>query len=201
FAAAAFLEMAPITTGSLLIDEFASRFVYFFTGYWLSSHVFAFAAAAGRKPVPVVIAGVVIWGLANDVFVGGGWAGLPIVSLALGFIGAAAVVSLGVLLSKTRLAEPIRYCGENSIVIYLAFFLFMAAARTVLLKTGLVADLGTISLLVTAAGVIGPLLLFWSARDTRAAFLFVRPAWARLASRGAGWHTGRHGEIASSQAR
>ena len=48
--------------------------------------------------------------------------------------------------------------ASNSIVIYLAFFLPMAATRTVLLKTGIITDLGTISLIVTAAGVIGALV-------------------------------------------
>jgi len=201
FTAAALLEMAHIETGSLLVDEFASRFVYFFAGYWLSAHVFDFATAINRKSVLVTLAGLVLWAMANDTFVGGGWARLPVLSLLLGFIGAAAVVSLGVLLSKTRFAEPIRYCGENSIVIYLAFFVFMAAARAVLLKTGLVADLGLVSLLVTAAGVIGPLLLFWIVRGTRASFLFVRPHWARLASPGSGWHSAADVEIASPQAR
>ncbi|HUR43764.1 MAG TPA: acyltransferase family protein [Aestuariivirga sp.] len=199
--AAAFLEMAPIETGWLLIDEFASRFVYFFAGYWLSAHMFAFARAVGRKPLPVVIAALVIWAVANDAFVGGGWAQLPVISLLLGFIGASAVVSCGVLLSKTKFAEPIRYCGENSIVIYLAFFLFMASARTLLLKTGWVADLALVSFLVTAAGVIGPVLLFWAARNTWASFLFRRPGWARLASSGSGWHSAADVEIASPQTR
>ncbi|MGH6820280.1 MAG: acyltransferase family protein [Methylocella sp.] len=201
FAAGAFLEILPIETGMLLVDEFASRFVYFFTGYWLSSYVFAFAARAGRKSVPMVLAGLVMWALANDVLVGGGWAKLPVISLVMGFVGAAAVVSLGVLLSKTRLAEPLRYCGENSIVIYLAFFLFMAAARTALLKMDVVHDLGLVSLTVTAAGVAGPILLFWAVRNSWASFLFRRPAWARLASPGHGWHSGGHAEIASPQAR
>ncbi len=200
-AAAAFLEMAPIETGLLVVDEFASRFVYFFAGYWLSAHVFAIAAAVSRKSVAVVLAGLVIWAVANDAFVGGGWSKLPLLSLFLGFIGATAVVSCGVLLAKTRLAEPIRYCGENSIVIYLAFFLFMAAARATLLKTGWVTDLAMVSLLVTAAGVIGPVLLFWITRDTWASFLFRRPGWARLASPGSGWHSAADVEIASPQTR
>jgi uncharacterized membrane protein YcfT len=201
FAAAALLEMAPIETGSLLVDEFASRFVYFFAGYWLSADVFAFAAMIGRKPVPAIIASLVIWALANDAVIGGGWQGLPVVSLILGFMGAAAVVSFGVLLSKTRIAAPIRYCGENTIVIYLAFFLFMAGSRAVLLKTALVPDLALVSLLVTAAGMTGPLLLIWMVRGNRASFLFRRPNWARLASRGRGWHSGPHAEIASPQTR
>jgi uncharacterized membrane protein YcfT len=76
--------------------------------------------------------------------------------------------------------QPLRYCGEHSIVIYLAFFLPMAATRIVLLKSGLVADLGTVSLVVTAVGVIGALCWYWAARETRFGFLFERPAWARM---------------------
>ena len=74
----------------------------------------------------------------------------------------------------------VRYCGRNSIVIYLAFFLPMAVARIVLLKTGIITDLGTISLIVTAAGVICPLVLFWIVRGTPLRFLFERPEWAHL---------------------
>ena len=45
---------------------------------------------------------------------------------------------------------------------------------------GIIDDLGTISLIVTAAGVIVPLVLFWTVRGTPLRFLFERPAWARL---------------------
>jgi hypothetical protein len=45
----------------------------------------------------------------------------------------------------------------------------------VLIKTGLITDVGTISLLVTAAGVIGALMVYWAARRTPAKFLFERP--------------------------
>jgi uncharacterized membrane protein YcfT len=76
--------------------------------------------------------------------------------------------------------RPLRYCGQKSIVIYLAFFLPMAATRIALLKTGIVTDLGTISLLVTAAGVIGALGWYWAVRGTPLRFLFERPDWARL---------------------
>ena len=47
FALAAALEMAPIHTGWIMIDEFAARFVYFFAGYWLATHVFRFANHMG----------------------------------------------------------------------------------------------------------------------------------------------------------
>jgi hypothetical protein len=56
----------------------------------------------------------------------------------------------------------------------------MATTRTILLKTGIVTDLGTISVLVTLVGVVGALCWFWAARGTRFRFLFERPTWARL---------------------
>jgi uncharacterized membrane protein YcfT len=42
-AAAVILQMAPIQTGWLVIDEFASRFVFFYTGYIFAPKIFALA--------------------------------------------------------------------------------------------------------------------------------------------------------------
>jgi uncharacterized membrane protein YcfT len=180
FAAGAMLEALPIDTGWIVLDEFAARFVYVFAGYWLSTHIFSFARLVGSQPIPAVLAGFAAWALANTLAVSGGYAALPGVSLALGFIGACAVVTAGIILSKTSFAEFLRYCGENSIIIYLAFSLFMAATRVVLLRLGQPADLGIVSLMCTAAGIIGPLMLFWTVRGTPIGFLFKRPGWARF---------------------
>jgi uncharacterized membrane protein YcfT len=201
FLAGAALEMAPIETGHMLIDEFASRFVYFFAGYWLAATIFKFAEGVNFKSVPAIISGLFIWGLGHTFMVHNGYSNLPGFSLALGFIGASAVVSTGVLLSKTRMAAPLRYAGENSIVIYLAFFLFMASARSLLLKYQVVNDLGTIALLTTAAGVVGPILLFWATRHTMLSFLFRRPQWARLASHAVQWHSDGHVKFNQPEAR
>jgi uncharacterized membrane protein YcfT len=180
FLFAAALEIAPIETGWLVIDEFASRFVYFYAGYWLARHVFDYAKELGSLNPLTILGGLFAWGFINAFMVTNGYSTLPGFSLVLGFIGAGAVIAFAVLLSKFRIAHPLRYCGENSIVIYLAFFLFMAATRTVLLKTGIIPDLGWVSLIVTAAGVIGPLVLFWVTRNSPFSFLFRRPHWARL---------------------
>jgi uncharacterized membrane protein YcfT len=180
FAVGAMLEALPIDTGWIVPDEFAARFVYVFAGYWVSTHVFSFARFVGSQSLPAVLTGFAAWALVNTLAVGNGYAALPGISLALGFIGACAVVTAGVILSKTSFAEFLRYCGENSIVIYLAFSLFMAATRVVLLRLGQPADMGLVSLMCTAAGVIGPLMLFWTMRGTPLKFLFRRPAWARL---------------------
>ena len=51
----------------------------------------------------------------------------------------------------------------------------MAATRTLLLKTGLVPDVGVMSLIVTTVGVIGALAIWWAVRGTALKFLFERP--------------------------
>jgi uncharacterized membrane protein YcfT len=90
-------------------------------------------------------------------------------------VGAVAVIALSALIAKSGHFKALRYCGENSIVVYLAFFLPMAASRAVLLKTGWIADIGTISAIVTVVGVIGSLAWFWAVRWTFLRFLFERP--------------------------
>ena len=73
----------------------------------------------------------------------------------------------------------------------------MAATRTLLLKTGIIADIGTISLLVTIAGVVGALAICWAVRGTRLGFLFERPARFRLAPAAAGAAAGGVDELRS----
>ncbi|HZP77883.1 MAG TPA: acyltransferase family protein [Pseudolabrys sp.] len=172
---AALLQSAPIDTGWTVIDEFAGRFVYFYTGYWLARYVFALAARVQAKPLHA-LGGLALWGLLNGSLVYFGYATIPGISLALGLVGAAAVVSISALFAKSHVFEPLRYCGENSIVVYLAFFLPMAATRALLLKTGIIADVGVMAIIITAAGVLGSLSLFWLTRGTPLRFLFKRPA-------------------------
>ena len=72
------------------------------------------------------------------------------------------------------------YCGRHSLVIYLSFFLPMAASRVALVKLGWIADVGAMSLVVAAAAVGGPLLIDRLTRGGPLAFLYARPAWARI---------------------
>ena len=177
--AAAALEIAPIQTGWVIPDEFASRFVYFYAGYLLAPQIFRLASAVIAQPV-MAMAGLAVWAVINGLAVFSGVSELPFIGLSLGILGACAVVAISALLSKWDWMAPLRYCGQHSIAIYLAFFLPMAATRVVLLRTGVIPDLGTISLIVTAAGVILPLLLYRAVQGTRLRFLFERPAWARI---------------------
>jgi uncharacterized membrane protein YcfT len=175
WAAAAALEMMHVATGWTVIDEFCARFVYFYSGYLFANYVFALSDRARARPA-FALAGLALWALVNGGLVHLGFSEWPVVSLALGLAGACAIIIIGTLLAQARWLDALRYCGEHSIVIYLAFFLPMAATRTLLLKSGLIHDIGTISLLVTIAGIFGALAIWWMVRGTRANFLFERPA-------------------------
>ena len=172
---AALLEMAHIATGWTVIDEFGARFVYFYSGYLFAHHVFALSDRARARPA-LALAGLAAWALINGGLVVSGFSEWPLISLMLGLAGAGAIVTGATLLARVHWLNFLRTCGEHSIVSYLAFFLPMAATRTLLLKTGLIADIGTISLVVTIAGIVGALVLWRIAPKVGANFLFERPA-------------------------
>jgi hypothetical protein len=62
----------------------------------------------------------------------------------------------------------------------------MAATRTLLLKAGIIADIGTVSLIVTVVGVAGSLAIWRIALRAGAIFLFERPAAFWIAPKKAG---------------
>jgi uncharacterized membrane protein YcfT len=172
---AALLEMAHIATGWTVIDEFGARFVYFYSGYLFAHHVFALSDRARAWPA-LALAGLAAWALINGGLVVSGFSEWPLISLVLGLAGACAIVTMGTMLARAHRLNFLRTCGEHSIVIYLAFFLPMAATRTLLLRAGPIHDIGTISLVVTIVGVVGALVLWRMALLVGANFLFERPA-------------------------
>ena len=200
-ASAAVLEMLPVATGSVVFDEFCARYVYFFAGYALAANVFRIADWIRANP-GTALGLMAPWTLLNAFFVftpapaalvpflqpdighsgaQGGIAELPFVSLVLGTAGLVAVIAVATLLDGRRGTEWLRWLGTHSIVIYLAFFLPMAITRVVLLRTGIVQDIGSISLIVTVVAIAGPAVLYglvkWSGWGN---FLFERPAWAHV---------------------
>ncbi len=187
-AAAAALQILPVATGSFLIDEFCGRWVYFLAGYLFASQIFKLADWARRQTGPA-LAALAAWALCNaglaltaiDLGRVTTLAEVPVISLAAGLAGASAVVVAAVLLGRVRLAVPLRYCGANSIAIYLTFFIPMALTRTVLVRTGVIEDAGIVAAIVTGIAVLVPLGIERLVRDTRFALLYRRPAWARLA--------------------
>ena len=172
---AALLEAAHVGTGWTVIDEFCARFVYIYSGYLFADYVFALSDRARTHPA-LALGALALWAIVNGGVVALGASEWPIVSLALGLAGACAIVTIGTLLARMTWLTALRFCGAHSIVIYLAFFLPMATTRTVLLKTGLIPDIGMISLVVTAVGVVGAVLIWRAALAVGANFLFERPA-------------------------
>jgi len=190
---AALLQIAPISTGFLLLDEFASRYVFFLIGYLGASQIFNIARWV-RGNVSLSAALLLTWAVVNGLVVFApipefiatalpikSLADLPVLNLMLGCLGALAIITVSTLLSQIRWAKPLEYLGKNSIVIYLAFFLPMAVSRIILLKFTPALDIGSISALVTTAGVLGPVVLYLIIQKIGwGKFLFERPQWAKL---------------------
>lgn len=186
------LMMAPIQTGFGIIDHFAMYFVYFYAGYAFAPLVFRIVESAQQNWLYAVIAllsfALIQWFL---VFEGGvqmhprgidmGYASFPPLHLALGFIGSLAVCIAGGLLVKLPWMGWLRWLGEHSIVVYLSFSIPMAASRTIILKTGVLTDTSTVSILVMTTALVSPLVLYWVIQKTGwGRFLFERPAWAHI---------------------
>jgi uncharacterized membrane protein YcfT len=171
---AAVLETANVASGWTVIDEFCARFVYIYSGYLFADHVFALSDRARAHPM-LALAGLALWALVNGGLVATGCSEWPAVSLTLGLAGACAIITIGTLLARMQWLNFLRFCGEHSIVIYLAFFLPMASTRTLLLKTGIIHDIGMVSLVVTIVGVAASLLIWRAALAVHANFLFERP--------------------------
>jgi uncharacterized membrane protein YcfT len=194
---AALLEIAPIHTGWLLVDEFAARYVYFFAGFALAKPIFDLAAWA-KENVSKALAYLGIWSVVNALMTLTAFplalaglyeafgretppniAHLPFVSLALGAAGAVAVVCLCAVLSKFRFASVLKYLGSHSIVVYLAFFLPMVITREILFRFAPWMDLGTISFIVLMVSVVSSMIAWEFTRITGwFRFLFIRPKWA-----------------------
>ena len=179
------LEIAHIDTGWTVIDEFARRFVYFYTGYVFAPHIFALAARVQAQAVQRRWPGSSAVGARSTAR--WCWPAMPTCRSSRWRSACSAPArwsSVAALMAQSDVFQPLRYCGQQ-LDRHLSRLLPADGGdrASLLLKTGIITDLGTISLLVTAAGVIGALCWFWAVRDTPLRFLFERPAWARLQAR------------------
>jgi uncharacterized membrane protein YcfT len=180
FILAAAMEILPIHTGWLVIDEFAARYVYFFAGYWLAPKVFRATEHLWTRNIYVVLALLYLWSTGHSMVMIAGASTLPGLGLVLGFAGCAAVITTAVVLARSGLVEWLRYLGANSIVVYLAFFLFMASTRSAGLKLMPNINVDVLAGLCTFAGIVGPILWFRAVRKTPLSLVFKRPHWAKL---------------------
>jgi uncharacterized membrane protein YcfT len=166
-------------TGWVTLDGFAMYFVFFLLGFAFRDKVFALARLTQEYPLGA-LAILLTWAIGEEAAVKAGLTEIPGLTFVFGLAGACAVVVFASLLARTRWLPWLAYAGRNSLVIYLSFFLPMAITRVALVKSGLIENVGWLSLIVTAVAITTPLMLDAATRNTWLAFLFKRPAWAHL---------------------
>jgi uncharacterized membrane protein YcfT len=171
-------------TDVFLVDEFSARFVFFYIGYAYSALILEYANQVKRLPLPFLVGVLGVWALFNTLGLITGLANVAVIELVFAGLGIAAVIMFSVIITRgkqgTMLGDALIYCGRNSIVIYLAFTIFMAITRTVLVKLNLGLDGGLMALASATAGLFGALILHALVRNTPLKFLFVRPAMFQL---------------------
>src|SRR5690606_34579821 len=172
-------RMDILTTEWNTVNRFLDRYVYFFAGYAFSQWIFAFAAKV-RERQGIAIAGIAVWAIGNAWFTHHDIDEYAGVSLILGFVGAAAVVSFGRLFSQRAWAGWLRYTGANSIVVCISCVLPMKVMLRLLSGSGVVSDVGLACAIVTFPAVVVPLLFRRLIRNTSLRFLYVRPDAFRL---------------------
>jgi uncharacterized membrane protein YcfT len=184
-AGAAALHLAAPETGWIAVDEFTDRFVYFAAGC-LWSRALAEAADGVWRETVLALATLALGAMAVAAFVWPaifGFTPLPAVlkpaaTLLLGGVGALATLLAAAFLAPTLPGRGLAFLGRNTLPIYLAFTIPMAAAKLVLLKTGLITDVGAVSLIVTLSALLVPLVMAWAANRLGLRFLFELPSFA-----------------------
>jgi len=188
----AVLQMAQIESASYIVQQFAAYFIFFYAGYLFAPFVFRLVAWADAHPRQAMLA-LAAWAVVNGLLVFSpgfevmpremqmGYAAFPPLHLALALAGALALCVSGALLAKVRAMDWLRWLGEHSLVIYLAFTIPMSIVRGVALWSGLITDTGSLSTLVLVSSIAAPAAMFWLIKKTgMGTFLIERPAWAHI---------------------
>jgi uncharacterized membrane protein YcfT len=170
------LQSYPIFhTGRIMIDEFWTRYVYFYIGYAFAPLFFLLAEQA-QKHLALAAGAVFIWVLLNAVFVFNGWSEKPVISILLGIAGATAIITVGAILSRLKTASWISYLGKHSIVVYLVFYWPMRYCAWLLVPYIGSIDSGLYVMVITIAGIVGAIFFYWFVKKTELlVWLFERP--------------------------
>jgi len=171
---AAVLHVAGVGGDIKVLDKFSQYYVFFYTGYVLAPHVFRFGAAVSVNSRVAALA-LLAWAAMEGYVAFVVQPSNPVALLLLGFLGAAAIITASAMLADRKVLAWLGYCGSKSLVVYLAFIIPLTLSRAVVMRQGVIEDVGTLSLIVTVASVFGALVLYWMTRNTRFRFLFERP--------------------------
>ena len=183
FVAAALLQCAFATgwvdTGWTVANQFGAWFVFFFAGFVAAPYVFELAERVSGHSQQIWNA-LLGWALVNGAFVALNVAELPVISLALGFAGTAAIISLGIQLCRLKWLAILGHAGRHCLVIYLTFTIPVIALQQVFAANGQMVDTGLACLVITLGGLAVPLLLYRLVRNTPLSAVYHRPLSLRL---------------------
>lgn len=190
---AAALQMAQIDWSSYIATQFSAYFVFYYLGFVTAPLIFRIVDWAEHHTLGA-LGGLMCWAVINGVLVFSpgyavfpratqmGLAAFPPLHFTLAVAGAIALCVAGGLLSKLRSVNWLRWLGEHSLVVYLAFTLPMSMFRALALWSGLLTKTGPLSFAVLVVSIASPVALYLIVRRLgHGRFLFERPAWARLA--------------------
>ena len=173
-------QAGVIDTDWTVANRFADRFIYFYIGYVAAHAIFKWADHIRAKSM-VLIGGLLAWGVANWYVASQGYHHLPLLAPLIGVIGAAAGCALGVLMAKHKVGWVVRYVGQNSLVVYLTFYIPMKVAEKVIDRLG--DPLGSVGLstaIILFVAVASPLVFAWMIRSTPLNVLYERPSAFKL---------------------
>jgi uncharacterized membrane protein YcfT len=190
---AAILQMAGVQSPSYAVTQFCTYFAYYYIGFVAAPIVFRVVEWA-QKNVVAAIGLIAVWAVVNGMLVYSpgyrllpdetqmGLAANPQLHFALALVGTLAVCVIAGLLSRLSSSmEWLRWLGEHSLVVYVAFTLPMSIFRAAAMKTGLLTQTGPLSLAVLVVSIVSPIVLYFIVQKTGyGGFLFERPAWARI---------------------
>ncbi len=183
FIAAALAQIAFATgwidTGWNVANMFGAWYVFFFAGFVAAPQVFELAerVSAHTKPLWNVLIG---WAVANAAFVVLSVAGLPLISLALGFSGTAAIIVLGIQLNRIAWLAMIGHTGRHCLIVYLTFLIPMTVLQHGFAANGGVGNAGLACLTITLGAIVLPLVFYRLVRETPLNVLYRRPRRLRL---------------------
>lgn len=183
FVSAALLQVAFATgwidTGWIVANQFGAWFVFFFSGFVAAPHVFEFAdrVMGHTRELWNVLLG---WAVANAAFVALNVSDLPLISLALGFAGAGAIIALGLQLCRIKWFAVLGHAGRHCLVIYLTFAIPVTFLQQALVINGRIGNAGLACLVITLGGVALPLIFHRMVRATPLNFVYQRPRSLRL---------------------
>lgn len=173
-------QVGWIETDWTVVNRFLDRFIYFYVGYSFASLIFK-GADLVRPNSRLLILGLLVWGIANWFFAEQDWHHVAVVAPIFGLIGAAAVCALGVLMAKHKVGNAIRYVGQNSLVVYLTFYIPMKVMEKVIDRLGdPLGSVGLSTMIILLVAIASPLIFAHLIKGTRLDFLYVRPEPARL---------------------